>query len=238
MYDPYCYPGTSVLKNKLEITDKHTLDLAEGEIVTPNLGTIDTILSKDTVFDLNHMKKLNKHIFNDLYEFAGTTRIINITKGERVLGGDTVRYAPYNQIQKQAELAFKELNEINWGKLSLDEKATLFAIQIAKIWQIHPFREGNTRTTMSLACQFADRHGFSMDRQVFKNSGSYTRDALVKASDGPYSEYDYLKNIFKDSMEIGLIQQQSQRESIKEKIEKANSKASQKYSYKIETHQR
>lgn len=230
MNDPYCYPGTSILKNKLDITNQRTLDLAEGELVIPNLGTIDTLLSKDTIFNLDYLKKLNKYIFGDLYEFAGEIRTINITKGERVLGGDTVRYAPYKEIEKQAAEAFTELNEINWSKLSLDEKAALFSIQIAKIWQIHPFREGNTRTTITLACQFADQHGFHMDRLIFKNSKSYTRDALVKASDGPYSEYNYLKDIFKSSMEIGLEKQP--KSSIKEKIKKASNQSKSNTSYK------
>lgn len=89
-------------------------------------------------------------IFEDLYEWAGKERGINIVKGERVLGGDTVRYADTNSIETEMEAALKELNQVNWEVLDISETAELFSKLIAKIWQIHPFREGNTRTITHL----------------------------------------------------------------------------------------
>lgn len=81
-------------------------------------------------------------------------------KGERVLGGDTVRYADTNSIEPEMEAALKELNQVKWEVLDISETAELFSKLIAKIWQIHPFREGNTRTIITFATQFSENMVF------------------------------------------------------------------------------
>ncbi len=142
----------------------------------------------------------NAYIFGDLYEWAGKERDINIVKGERVLGGDTVRYADTNSIETEMEAALKELNQVKWEVLDISETAELFSKLIAQIWQIHPFREGNTRTIITFATQFAEKHGFRMNKALLKDNSEYVRDALVKASDGMYSEYEYLIRIIQDAI--------------------------------------
>ena len=68
---------------------------------------------------------------------------------------------------------------------------------------IHPFREGNTRTIMTFATQFAEKHGFRMNKVLLRENADYVRDALVKASDGVYSEYEYLIRIIEDAIKNG-----------------------------------
>lgn len=98
------------------------------------------------------------------------------------------------------EAALKELNQVNWEVLDISETAELFSKLIAKIWQIHPFQEGNTRTIITFATQFAERHGFRMNKVLLKDNSEYVRAALVKASDGMYSEYEYLIRIIQDAI--------------------------------------
>ena len=98
------------------------------------------------------------------------------------------------------ESALKELNQVKWEVLDISETAELFSKLIAKIWQIHPFREGNTRTIITFATQFAEKHGFHMNKALLKDNSEYVRDALVKASDGMYSEYQYLIGIIQDAI--------------------------------------
>ena len=151
-------------------------------------------------FDYQRIKDIHTYIFGDLYEWAGKERGINIVKGERVLGGDTVRYADTNSIEPEMEAALKELNQVKWEVLDISETAELFSKLIAKIWQIHPFREGNTRTIITFATQFSEKHGFRMNKALLKDNSEYVRDALVKASDGMYSEYEYLIRIIQDAI--------------------------------------
>ncbi len=199
MKDYYLYDDVPVLRNLLDIKNEKLLEEAESSITYVKLLDIDDKICGD-VFDYQRIKDIHAYIFGDLYEWAGKERGINIVKGERVLGGDTVRYADTNSIETEMKAALKELNQVNWEVLDISETAELFSKLIAKIWQIHPFREGNTRTIITFATQFAERHGFRMNKALLKDNSEYVRDALVKASDGMYSEYEYLIGIIQDAI--------------------------------------
>ena len=195
----YLYDDVPVLRNLLDIKDEKLLEEAESNITYVKLLDIDDKICGD-VFDYQRIKDIHAYIFGDLYEWAGKERGINIVKGERVLGGDTVRYADTNSIETEMESALKELNQVKWEVLDISETAELFSKLIAKIWQIHPFREGNTRAIITFATQFAEKHGFRMNKALLKDNSEYVRDALVKASDGMYSEYEYLIRIIQDAI--------------------------------------
>lgn len=199
MKDYYLYDDVPVLRNLLNIKDEKLLEEAESNITYVKLLDIDDKICGD-VFDYQRIKDIHAYIFGDLYEWAGKERGINIVKGERVLGGDTVRYADTNSIETEMETALKELNQVKWEVLDISETAKLFSKLIAKVWQIHPFREGNTRTIITFATQFAEKHGFRMNKALLKDNSEYVRDALVKASDGMYSEYEYLIRIIQDAI--------------------------------------
>jgi cell filamentation protein len=202
MRDPYLYDDVPVLKNLLGIKDAKILEQAEADITSVRLLVVDGAVQLMT-FDLPHLLVIHKHIFGDIYEWAGKIRIIPIAKGERVLGGDTVRYSHSDNIESDCISVLKKLNKINWLSFGLRETSEVFVKHIAALWQVHPFREGNTRTVITFATQFAETHGFRMDKTLLKDSAAYVRDALVKASDGQYSEYDYLIKIFEDAIRRG-----------------------------------
>lgn len=199
MQDPYLYEGSEVLKNKLNIHDADLLERAESDITYIKLLDIDK-LAAEARFDLDYLKQLHKYIFGDLYQWAGELRTIPMVKGERVLGGDTVRYCDPHLILEETVKTLTGLHCVNWPELGSDETADRFAKLVAELWQIHPFREGNTRSIITFATQFAQRHGFEMDKQMLRENAAYVRDALVKACDGPYSDYQYLRRIFKDAI--------------------------------------
>ena len=202
MKDIYLYEDVSVLKNLLNIKDEKLLETAESDITYIKLLDIDNYFGNDQ-FDYIRLKKIHKIIFEDIYKWAGQERVINIVKGERVLGGDTVRYSDVNDIEEAVNATIFKLNSIQWSSLGIQETAEEFSKQIAKLWQIHPFREGNTRTIITFATQFSEIKGFKMNKNLLRDNSGYVRDALVKASDGQYSEYHYLIGIFKDAIENG-----------------------------------
>lgn len=204
MRDPYVYENSDVLINKLNICDKSELDSIERNVTAAKLMLIENV---DGNFDFEHLKKMHRFIFGDIYEWAGEEREIPIEKREEVLGGLSVQYAYPSEIKIQADKAIAELHNTDWNSLSLNDKSEKFAIATAALWQVHAFREGNTRTTIAFACEFAKAHGFPMDKQLFAEYSDYTRKALVMASIGKYSEYQHLSKIFKDSMEQGAEMQ-------------------------------
>jgi cell filamentation protein len=199
MRDPYLLADAKVLRNLLGITDAETLQRAEADITAVRLLTVDGAVAA-LPFDFERLLAIHKHIFGDIYDWAGTVRTIPVVKGERVLGGDTVRYSQPDDIERDAKQAIREMNGADWPVLGVHETAERFSELTAALWQVHPFREGNTRSVMTFAAQFAEAHGFRMDKTLLRDSAAYVRDALVKASDGEYSEYEYLVKIFEDAI--------------------------------------
>ena len=202
MHDPYLYDDLPVLRNLLNIKSSEALEQAEADITYLRLYDVDGAVA-DMPFGLPRLLVIHKHIFGDIYEWAGQTRTVPITKGERVLGGDTVRYSSPDNIENDCNAVLKKLVTTKWTSLGVRETADTFARLIAALWQAHPFREGNTRAIIAWATQFAEAHGFRMDKTLLKDSAAYVRDALVKATDGPYAEFHYLVKIFEDAIHRG-----------------------------------
>ena len=213
--DPYMDRKNGLLKNTLNITDRDTLNRAEAHYTSLNMREMvqNPIEGK---FDFAHLCKIHEAIFKDVYEWAGSPRIINIEKPERVLGGLSVEYTECDEIHREANMILTKMNATDWNKLTLDEKAVEFSKHMADLWKVHPFREGNTRTTVTFCCDFADSNGFGLDRNLFKDNSEYMRDALVAASAkfsdiGDHSQPEHLYKIVKDSMERGEKARQAEK---------------------------
>lgn len=209
MKDPYVYEETGTLKNKLGIKDYEELRKAESDISFVKLLTVDRDVDCSK-FDLDYIKNIHKYILDDIYDWAGEFRTVPMVKPEDILGGDTVRYAYPKEIEPKAKECLNELNRVNWNAKSLDDKAMNFTKLIAELWQVHPFRDGNTRTIVTYAFRFAEEHGFRMDRKLLLDNFTYVRKSLVKASDGEYSDYQYLYKIIKDSIQRSQVDEMKQ----------------------------
>lgn len=198
MKDPYLYKNTNVLKNKLGIRNAKELDKAENDIVSIKLLLIENI--DYGKFDLNSLFKIHKNLFGDIYRWAGKPRKINIYKRERVLDGMSVSYSDYSKIKDELNIVFNRFESLNWSAMTLDEKARNLSLFTADIWHIHPFREGNTRTSITFMELFAKSKNINLDYSLFRQNPQYVRDSLVLASIGEYSDINYLINIIKDAL--------------------------------------
>lgn len=135
----YCYKGSNVLINKLNIHDNKILKQAEEKIVAAKLF----ILRQNTMiknFDVNHFKGIHKFLFEDIYPFAGKFRTENIAKG-------FFSFAEWEFIEDELSNLLKKLNESNNLKnLKRDEFVKAIAYYLSELNVLHPFREGNGRT--------------------------------------------------------------------------------------------
>ena len=213
MKDPYVYENSYVLINKLNIKDLKKLDEAEGAIVSLNMTNllINPIKIK-SVFDI---KKIHKALFNDLYEWAGENRKMNMYKDEPILGGLSVTYSDYKNIDahlKRLDLSFKA---IKWEDLSKKETIEVLVDTISKLWRIHCFREGNTRTVTTFLYLLMKQINLKMNVDFIGKHAKYFRNALVLASIDQYSEYEYLENILMDSISL-KVQSTGQYKTIRE----------------------
>ena len=121
-------------------------------------------------------------------------RDYNITKKEWVLNGDTVTYASFQSIKETLEYDFEQEKNFSYKGLSLDESIKHLCSFTANIWQIHPFCEGNTRTTAVFMIKYLRTFGFDINDEVFADNSWYFRNSLVRAN---YTNFQ--KNIFEDT---------------------------------------
>lgn len=214
MIDPYCYENSDVLKNKLGIKDGAELDRAEVDFSCNAIHEL-SILPLDGNYDFEHFCNFHAYIFKDIYEWAGEPRTVEMEKAEAVLGYMSIEYTKPKEINETASAVLKKMNEKNWEEMSLEEQARNLSSGMADLWKVHSFREGNTRTTITFICQFADSKGMFMDRELFEKHSAYTRNALVAASaifkDGDFRKTEFLYNIVKDSLENGQKNRQQEK---------------------------
>jgi len=196
MRDPYLYDDVSVLRNRGNIRDAEKLRLAEGDITRHTISMV--YACNFTKFNAETLCEIHRIIFGDLYEWAGNFRTIPIIKREEILGGDSVRYAHPNQIKKELSESSKEIVRL---KKSDPKHETMFKLTriTSKMWQTHPFRDGNTRAVMSFFVLLALKLKIELDYSLFEKHAAYVRNALVWASQGIYSKHEYLQNIFFDA---------------------------------------
>lgn len=202
--DPYVIPGTDVLKNKWGIRNFEKLRVAETDHSIFRMRYL-ALAPQEGNFDFFHLRNIHHFLFGDAYEWAGEPRTINIYKKERVLQGFSIEYEDCSQIEPSMNEALAELRSVVWGELSVDDQAKCLATYMARVWKIHAFREGNTRTTTTFFCQFAESRGIILNRNHFANHSKYLRDALVAASAswesiGDRSKPEYLIKFVKDGI--------------------------------------
>lgn len=124
MFDPYVYPGTDILKNILDIQDRQTLDDAEANYVSLRLRELaEKPLEGD--YDISHLAEMHKYIFQDIYEWAGKIRIINMEKEEPALGGLSIEYSDKTKIQEELSETLKKMVSRPWVNMSLDDRMKL-----------------------------------------------------------------------------------------------------------------
>jgi cell filamentation protein len=207
MKDPYLYEDSDILINKANIKDRILLDEFENRMTT--LGLITILKTDIKIIDVNDIYQIHKTLFSNVYEWAGKKRTINIFKNEPILNGLSVDYTNFNQINKELETVEVRYFKQKWELLSKEDFMHLFTRMIAKIWQIHPFREGNTRVISAFGLLFMKQNGYKFDADIIAKNAKYFRNALVMASLNEYAEYHYLQNILLDAVEGKLLEPSS-----------------------------
>lgn len=198
MRDPYLYDDIKTLINLADIKDSELLRKAEADIT--NIAMVGVYNLKYDKFDTETLQDIHRKIFGQIYAWAGEFRTIQMTKPEDVLGGDTVRYAYPKEIKKELNSTMKEIKKLKRTGDNDDDVVFRLVRIIAKIWQIHPFREGNTRSVIVFAVLLANSLGFDVEHELFKTNSNYVRNSLVWCSQGIYSKYEYLERIFFDAI--------------------------------------
>ena len=158
----------------------------EADIVAARISAV--LAEKTFAFIPSCYANLHKRLFGGLYKHAGEYRTVNISKREWILDGESVLYAPYELLRETIEYDFAQEREFSYKGLSAQDSVKHIAKFISGLWQIHPFMEGNTRTTAVFTIMYLRQFGFAVSNEPFRDHSWYFRNALVRANYNDYQQ--------------------------------------------------
>lgn len=155
-------------------------DKEEADKASKNIKKILSTVTLD--FSTNGLINLHRRIFNGVFKHAGELRKYDITKKEWVLDGDTVRYLNWEDLRRAIDYDIEQERAYIFQGKTQDEIVRHLSRFVSGIWQIHAFREGNTRTTAVFTILYLRSLGFDVKNDLFARHSWYFRNALVRAN--------------------------------------------------------
>jgi len=153
----------------------------EADIVSARINQILT--EGGFTFSPVSLKGIHKLLFEDIYpDHAGQFRKVNLSKAEPILGGNSVRYANYNMIDELLAYDFEEEKNKKYSTMDKEKIVKSISKFTSALWQVHPFAEGNTRTTAVFIERYLNSLGFNINNDVFKEYSLFFRNALVRSN--------------------------------------------------------
>ena len=176
-------------------------DSKEADIVSVRIAKL--LGEKTFQFSPVEWQNIHRRLFEGLFSHAGKIRNYNITKKEWILKGDTVMYASFDSIRATLDYDFSQEKNFSYEGLTIDEAVRHIAKFTSGIWQIHPFGEGNTRSTAVFIIKYLKTFGFAVSNETFAENSWYFRNALVRANyndlqNGVYATTEFLELFFEN----------------------------------------
>ena len=187
--------------------DELGIEYWEADTVSNRIAEL--LSNSSFTFAPTTLLSIHKYLFNAALpeHWVGNVRTKDIIKAENVLMGDTVHYASHMDIMPTLEYDFDREERFDYSTLNTRAQVEHIAQFVSGLWQIHPFREGNTRTIAVFAIKYLRNKGFAADNELFKDYAEYFRNALVRANyenipRGIKRTYKYL-NLFFGNLLLG-----------------------------------
>ena len=160
--------------------DEGDEDKEEADLVS---GNISKLLQTDAfTYSMAGLSAIHKAIFEGVFKHAGRFRDYDISKKEWVLRGDSVLYGRWQDLRMAVEYDLEQERQFDYTPLNKDQMMEHLAKFVAGLWQIHPFGEGNTRTTAVFTIKYLRSQGFDVNNDLFERHSWYFRNALVRAN--------------------------------------------------------
>ena len=159
-------------------------DVNHNELECDLVSTRIVELLQEDNFELsvNYLKYVHKCLFQDVYEFAGEFRKVDFSKHERILNNDSVAYGDHKLLEQSLDYDITLEKNKNYNEMNIVDVINNITDFSSRIWQIHPFREGNTRTTALFIEKYLVSLGYNVDNTLFKDKSVYFRNALVRSN--------------------------------------------------------
>lgn len=160
--------------------DDDDADKEEADRVSSN---ISKLLQTDAfTYSVAGLAAIHRAIFEGVFKHAGRFRNYDISKKEWVLRGDSVLYGRWQDLRMAIEYDLSQEHQFDYTGLNKDQMVEHLAKFVSGLWQIHPFGEGNTRTTAIFTIKYLRSQGFSVNNDMFERHSWYFRNALVRAN--------------------------------------------------------
>lgn len=176
-------------------------DTKEADIVSVRIAKL--LGEKTFQFSPAEWQNIHRKLFEGVFTHAGKIRDYNISKKEWVLKGDTVMYASFDSIRDTLDYDFAQEKKFSYEGLTIEESVRHIAAFASGIWQIHPFGEGNTRSTAVFIIKYLNTFGFNVSNETFAKNSWYFRNALVRANynnwqNGVHATTEFLELFFEN----------------------------------------
>lgn len=166
----------------IEKDKKQELNHNELECDFVSTRIVELLQIDNFELSVDYLKYIHKYLFQDVYEFAGEFRNIDFSKHEKILNNDSVTYGDCKTLKESLEYDISLEKEKNYKDMSVVEVINNITKFSSSIWQVHPFREGNTRTTALFIEKYLISLGYEVDNTLFKDKSVYFRNALVRSN--------------------------------------------------------
>ena len=172
--------ANQLLTSYYEENPKQDIDDRTEEADKVSLRIAKILSEKAFSFTPNEYISIHKKLFTGIYDHAGKLRDYNITKKEWVLNGETVLYGSASELRATLEYDFSEERKFSYQNLTMNEIIHHLAVFVSRLWQIHIFGEGNTRTTAVFFIKYLRSLGFDATNDIFAENACYFRNSLVR----------------------------------------------------------
>ena len=166
----------------IEKDKKQELNHNELECDFVSTRIVELLQIDNFELSVDYLKYIYKYLFQDVYEFAGEFRNIDFSKHEKILNNDSVTYGDCKTLKESLEYDISLEKEKNYKDMSVVEVINNITKFSSSIWQVHPFREGSTRTTALFIEKYLISLGYEVDNTLFKDKSVYFRNALVRSN--------------------------------------------------------
>ena len=147
-----------------------------------SIRIIELLEQDNFELSVDYLKYIHKYLFQDVYEFAGKFRNINFSKQEEILNNDSVAYGDYKTLTESLEYDINLEKNKDYKSMSILDVINNIVNFSSSIWQVHPFEEGNTRSTALFIEKYLISIGYNVDNSLFKDKSIYFRNALVRSN--------------------------------------------------------
>ena len=173
----------------------------EADKVSSRIAQI--LSEKSFNFSPSNLIALHGRLFDGSFKFAGKIRDYDNTKKEWVLDGDSVMYGAAFELKAALDYDFEQERHFSYKNLTLEEIVKHITFFVSRLWQIHAFGEGNTRTTAVFTIKYLRSLGFDADNELFAENSWYFRNALVRANynnlqKGIHENSEFLEKFFRN----------------------------------------